>query len=207
MSLPQLVIAAFEAAFNQYLTLDPDALPKFESMEGKIIAIDIQGVNQSLYLFPGVDGVMIMSDYDGEADTRLVGTPIALAKLSILKDSAPVLFSGEVEILGDTRLGSQFKKILAQINIDWEEIISHYTGDMVAHKAGNVVRELSSWLNRSKQSMYMDVGDYLTEESLMSPGSAEINRFVADVDKLREGADRLKANINNARLKINKEIL
>ncbi len=196
MSVPQLITAAFETAINQYLSLDPEALQKFSDMEGKIIAIDIQGVNQSLYLFPGEDGLMIMSDYDGEADTRLQGTPVALAKLSALKNAAPVLFSGEVIISGDTRLGSQFKKILSQINIDWEEILSKYTGDMVAHKAGNMASEFSSWLQRGKQSMYMDIGEYLTEESLLSPGKAEINRFIKDVDKLREGTDRLQIKIN-----------
>jgi len=201
MSLPQLIIATFETAFNQYLSLDPEALPKFEAMEGKIIAVDIQGINQSLYLFPSADGMMVMSDFDGEADTRLAGSPVALAKLSLLKNTAPVLFSGEVVISGDTRLGRQFKKILSQVDIDWEEILSQYTGDMVAHKAGNMVREFSSWFNRGKQSMYMDAGDYLTEESLMSPSKAEINRFIADVDKLREGVDRLQARINNALIK------
>jgi len=197
MSLPQLITAAFETAFNQYLSLDPETLQKFSDMEGKIIAIDIQGINQSLYLFPGEDGMMIMSDFDGEADTRLQGTPVALAKLSVLKNAAPVLFSGEVVISGDTRLGSQFKKILSQINIDWEEILSQYTGDMVAHKTGNVVREFSSWFQRGKQSMYMDVGEYLTEESLLSPSKPEINRFIKDIDKLRESADRLQAKINS----------
>jgi len=201
MSLPQLIIATFETAFNQYLSLDPEALPKFEAMEGKIIAVDIQGINQSLYLFPSADGMMVMSDFDGEADTRLAGSPVALAKLSLLKNTAPVLFSGEVVISGDTRLGRQFKKILSQVDIDWEEILSQYTGDMVAHKAGNMVREFSSWFNRGKQSMYMDSGEYLTEESLMSPSKAEINRFIADVDKLREGVDRLQARINNALIK------
>lgn len=199
MSLPQIITATFETAFNKYLSLDPEILPKFSAMAGKIIAIDIQGLNQSLYLFPDADGIMVLTDFDGEADTRLAGSPVALAKLSVLKNAAPVLFSGEVIISGDTRLGAQFKNILSQLDIDWEEIISLYTGDMFAHKAGNIAREFSDWFNRGKQSMYADAGDYLTEESLMSPAAAEINRFVNEVDKLREGADRLQAKINSLR--------
>jgi ubiquinone biosynthesis protein UbiJ len=197
MSLSQLIIAVFETAFNRYLSLDPDALPKFADMEGKVIAIDIQGLGQSLYLFPGEDGMMIMLDFDGDVGTRLAGTPLALAKLGVLKNAAPLLFSGEVVISGDTRLGRRFKKILAQVDIDWEEILSHYTGDMVAHKAGNVIAAFSAWMQRCKQSMATDAGDYLTEESLMSPARAEINRFIKQVDGLREDVDRLQAKINN----------
>ena len=201
MNLPQIITATFETAFNQYLLLDPEVLKKFSGMEGKIIAIDILGLNQKLYLFPGEDGIMIMSDFDGEADTVLAGSPTALARLSLLKNAAPVLFSGEVKISGDVRLGSQFKKILAQINIDWEEILSNYAGDMVAHKVGNIAHEFSAWFKRGKQSMYMDVSEYLTEESLMSPANAEINKFINDVDRLREGTDRLQVKINKLLVK------
>lgn len=201
MNLPQIIIATVETAFNQYISLDPDALPEFEKLEGKIIAIDIIGINQSLYLFPGDDGIMVMSDYDGEADTRLSGTIVALSKLGLLQDSSSIIFSGEVVISGDTRLGKQFKKILSQINIDWEELLSQYTGDMVAHKAGNIVRGFSSWFSRGKKSMYMDMSEYLTEETRISPANAELNRFINDVDKLREGADRLQARIEKLLVK------
>ena len=178
MSLPEIITATIETAFNQYLQLDPNAPAMFEKMEGKVIAIEVLGLKQSLYLFPSVQGMMIMSDFDGEADTTISGSPVALAKLSVLNNPAGVLFNAEVKISGDVRLGSQFKKILSQINIDWEEILSQFTGDMVAHKTGNLMRSFSGWLERSKNSMYTDAGDYLTEESLISPSKAEINHFI-----------------------------
>ena len=201
MSLPQIITATIETAFNQYLQLDPNAPAMFEKMEGKVIAIEVLGLKQSLYLFPSVQGMMIMSDFDGEADTTISGSPVALAKLSVLNNPAGVLFNAEVKISGDVRLGSQFKKILSQINIDWEEILSQFTGDMVAHKTGNLMRSFSGWLERSKNSMYTDAGDYLTEESLISPSKAEINHFIKNVDKLRQDSDRLQARIKNAFLK------
>lgn len=201
MSLPQLVIASFETAFNQYIALDPEAMPRFEAMEGKIIAIEMIGLNETLYLFPGSDGIMVMSDFDGEADARLTGTPLALARLSLQKNAMPVLFSGEVRITGDTRLGHQFKKILANLDIDWEEQLSRVSGDMIAHQIGNGVRELGHWLKRSKRSFEMDIGEYLQEESQILPAKAEIDRFVSNVDKLRSDIDRLQARVD--RLKNN----
>ena len=47
MSLPEVFIATLENAFNQYLSLDPEALPRFESMEGKVIAVEILGLNEN----------------------------------------------------------------------------------------------------------------------------------------------------------------
>ncbi|MCW9014906.1 MAG: SCP2 sterol-binding domain-containing protein [Gammaproteobacteria bacterium] len=196
MSLPQVFIASLESAFNQYLSLDPAALDQLAEMEGKIIAIDISGIGESLYLFPGIDGIMVLGDFDGEADTRLNGTPLALAKLSLSKNAAPVLFSGEVIISGDTRLGHSFKKILSQIDIDWEEQLSLYVGDVVAHQLANVTREFSNWFSRSQRSVQLDIGEYLQEEQHFSPARAEVDRFINNVDEIRNAVDRLQARVN-----------
>lgn len=195
MSLPQILIASIENALNQYLSLDPQALSRLEAMEGRVIAIHIIGLNESLYLFPAADGIMVLGDFDGEADTTLSGTPLALARLGASEDAAALLFSGEVKIAGDTRLGNQFKKILANIDIDWEEQLSVYVGDVAAHQFGNVLRDFSRWFSRSRDSLQMDVAEYLQEESRMLPSNAELERFLNNVDELREAIDRLEARI------------
>jgi len=195
MSLPQLFIASIETAFNKYISLDPNALYRLEDMEGKVIEINIKGLNESLFLFPGMDGIMVMSDFDAQADATLCGTPIALARLSLSENAAPVLFSGEVSISGDTQLGHKFKKILSQLDIDWEEQVSRYTGDLVAHQLGNASRGFSKWFSRSKDSIFMDAGEYLQEESHLIPARAEIDKFVNQVDSLRTATDRLQARI------------
>ncbi|MCW8955831.1 MAG: SCP2 sterol-binding domain-containing protein [Gammaproteobacteria bacterium] len=196
MSLPDLLLAAIETTINRYLSLDPEAMSQFASLEGKVIAIDIKGINQSLYLYPAADGMMVMGDFDGEADTRLSGTPLALARLGLSENAAPVLFSGEVKIEGDSRLGHQFKRLLAEVNIDWEEHLSRYLGDVLAHQLGNAARNGTSWFNRSKQSLALDLGEYLQEESRMLVSKAELDRFVSRVDQLREAADRLDARVH-----------
>ena len=174
-------------------------------MHGRKFPNATQGINQSIYLFPGDDGIIILSDFDGEADTTLSGTPLALAKLGVSDDAASILFSGEVKISGDTRLGNQFKKILARTSIDWEEQLSQYVGDAVAHQLGNAVRDFSQWFARSKHSLQMDVGEYLQEESRLVPSNAELNRFVTDVDLLRESVDRLEARVSRIQKKTNND--
>lgn len=196
MSLPQILISSLEKAFNHYLSLDPQVMPQLAALEGRVIAIHMLGINQTLFVFPGADGVMLFGEFDGEADAMLSGTPIALGKLGVSDDAASILFSGEVTISGDTRLGNQFKKILARMDIDWEEQVSRYVGDLAARQLGNAVREFSSWVTRSRQSLMLDAGEYLQEESRLSPSRAELDRFVLNVDLLREGVDRLQARVN-----------
>ena len=196
MSLPQVFIASIETALNRYLALDEQTFSALADLQGRIIEIHLQGLNTSLYLFPDEDGIMVLGDFDGEADTRLIGTPVALAKLGLARNPADVLFSGEVNIEGDTRLGQQFKKILARMDIDWEEQLSRYSGDILAHQIGNGVRALSGWLQRNQQSAALDTGEYLQEEIRLLPSAGEVRYFIRQVDGLRDDTERLQARLN-----------
>lgn len=196
MDFVQALTASVEVALNRYLSLDPEALPRFASLEGKIIAIEIKGLNQSLFLFPSADGFLVLSDFDGEADAVISGSPIALAKLGLVDDPKDLLFSGEVELSGDTPLANQFSRLLSQLDIDWEELLAQNIGDIAAHKIGNVVRSVNHWFKRSTNSVCLDTGEYLQEEAHLSPTNAELRKFIQQVDEVREDVDRLAAKIN-----------
>ncbi|RDH82609.1 MAG: sterol-binding protein [endosymbiont of Galathealinum brachiosum] len=195
MDLDQALTAAIETALNRYLSLDPDALSRFSSLEGKIIAIEIKDLNKTLSLFPSADDFMILADFDGEADATISGTPIALAKMGLAKDPKDLLFTGEITITGDTSLANQFNRLLSQLDIDWEEILAQNIGDIAAHKIGTVSHGINQWFKRSTNSVFMDAGEYLQEEIHLSPSSAELRKFIKQVDDLREATDRLAMRI------------
>ena len=129
------------AAFNNYLALDPEAPDKLRAFDGKLICIDIQGPNMKLYLSIENDRIKVVSDHEAEPDATIIGSPAALFKLGVNRDSAPLFFKGEVEIRGDTRLGRQFKSVLAEMDIDWEEHLSRIVGDVAAHRIADVVSD------------------------------------------------------------------
>lgn len=196
MDFTQAFSASIETALNRYISLDPEALPRFAPLEGKIIALEILGLNQTLCLFPSTDGFLVLSDFDGEADATISGSPIALIKLGLADDPKDVLFSGEVTLSGDTRLANQFSRLLSQLDIDWEELLAQNVGDIAAHKVGNVLRGVNQWFKRSRGSVSLDAGEYLQEEAHLSPSNAELRKFIRQVDELREGVDRLAAKID-----------
>ena len=195
MDFDQALTASIESALNQYLSLDPHALSSFSSLEGKIIAINIKGLNKTLCLFPSSDGFMILTDFDGEADATISGTPFALVKMGLAKDPKDLLFSGEIVIEGDTALANRFNRLLSQLDIDWEEILAENISDIAAHKLGNAFKTAGQWFNRSTNSVVLDSGEFIQEEAKLSPSNAELRQFVNKVDELRETTDRLEAKI------------
>jgi len=195
MDVSLALSAGVESAINHYLSLDPEAMHRFSELEGKIICIDVSGLNISLYLFPSSDGFLVLNEFDGEADATISGSPVSLAKLGMIKDARDVLFDGEVNISGDTRLANQFNRLLGMVNIDWEDILSRSVGDIVAHKVGNTVKNFGSWFKRATHSVCLDSGEYLQEEVKLSPSNAELRNYIKQVDDLRDATERLAARL------------
>ena len=189
-------IGALEAAINRYLSLDPEVAEKLSALEGKVIAIEISVVNKTLYFFPHQAGMDISDYYEDQPDTTLKGSPVALIKMSLSKDVAPLMLKGEVEIEGDVRLGRSFKKILSEMDVDWEEHIAKIIGDAPAHHLANITKKLFGWSKQAGNDVAADVSEYLQEESRDVLSKPELEMFYDDVDDLRNKLDRFQARIN-----------
>ncbi len=180
---------------NRVLQLDEDILPRLQSMQGKVIAIEVRGLDVSLYIIPEANKLTVYGRFEGEPDTTLRGTPLALMRMGLAKHASDVLFAGDVEISGDVELGQQFSEILEALDIDWEEHLSHFTGDLVAHKVGNLVRGALSWGQQTVDTLRQDVTEYLQEESEAVPNQDEAEGFISQVDELRADVDRMEARV------------
>lgn len=195
MTAPAWLSAAVESAFNGYLGLDPEALSALAALEGRVIALDVKGLDLELYFLPGADGVQVLGHYEGEPDTRLRGTPLALARLGISREVDAGAFASDIEISGDTETGQRFKEALDAVELDWEEWLSRATGDALAHRLGSAVRRFSDYLDRAAGTLVKDADEYLHEEARLVPAKIEIENFMDDVDLLRMGVDRLEARV------------
>jgi ubiquinone biosynthesis accessory factor UbiJ len=184
------------SALNNYLALDPEAPEKLTAFDGRVIAIDITGPNKTIYLLINGSRISAVKTYDREPDATITGSPAALFKLGVHRDSAPLFFAGEVEIRGDTRLGRQFKSLLAEMEIDWEEHLSRFVGDIAAHRIAGLFNDLRKWSKSAADNFADDVGEYLQEESRDVVSGAEMEMFNQQVDKLRDDTERLKARID-----------
>lgn len=199
VNAPVPALAALENAANQYLALDPSGSARLAELQGRVIALELRGFDLGLFVLPGAGRLQLLGSYEGEPDATLIGTPLAFLRLGVRGGAAEALFSGEVEIRGDTELGQRFKTILDGIDIDWEEHLSHLTGDVIAHQLGRGARALRAWTARSLDSLALDAAEYLEEEGRWLAPGAEVQRFVDEVDRLRSDVDRAEARLGRLR--------
>ncbi len=192
--LSSTFLTALETAINAYLRLDPETLERLGRLQDKVIAIELKGLDITFYALPGRYGLRLQPHWEDEVDTTISGTPLAFSRLG-LGDSSQALFSGDVTIKGDVETGQRFKRILDEMDIDWEEQLSRFTGDVIAHRTGDLIRDGLRWGRRVVESLRQDVSEYLQEESRILPSRAEATAFMDEVDRLRDDVERLEARV------------
>lgn len=198
-----LLVSALETALNQYLALDEDVSLFLVPMADKVIAITVLPFNETVYLCPTTDKIQLLEQYTAEADATITGTLSALGLMGLSSTPMRSIFSGEVEISGDIHLAHKFQQLFAQLDIDLEEKLSHVTGDIIAHKIGNLFRTGFNWAEESVTTFKLNSKEFLQEERRDLPAEAEANIFYQQVDEIRADFDRLSARI--AQLKLSPE--
>lgn len=192
------LLGAMEAGLNQLFAMDPETFGRLARFKGRIIAFHLTDMDQTLYFFPDQQGLQIVSHYEGDADTMISGTLLAFARMAMSDERAKTaaVFKGDISIAGDIALGQHFQSLFKQLDIDWEEHLSHITGDVIAHSLGNMARGFFSWGQEAFGSLTMDASEYVQYETRDIASGPEINHFNTQIDQIRSDVDRAEARVN-----------
>ena len=195
MTVSAVAFATLEQLLNQAIRLDPETPARLVPLQGQVIELQLVGLGLSLYLIPEPNGIQLFSAFEGEPDCTLRGTPLALARMRGSRESADQLFSGSVEITGDSEVAHRFGEFISGLDIDWEEQLSRLSGDVIAHEVGNLTRYLLNWGEQQGATTRQNLQEYLQEELRLLPGRLEIEPLLREIDRLRDDTARLEARI------------
>jgi len=194
MDPKQMLLKPLETAVNQVLRLDPEAQTRLRPLTGRVLRIELAGTEIVLRAYFSERGVSLSipgaDDPQPDASVRLSPSAALSLARSRGENAQGVEFRGDVGVVHSVR------RLVSQLELDWEEQLSRLTGDIVAHQVGQVVRGLTGWFGHAGRSMEQNVAEYLTEESRQLPARAEVEAFLDDVDRLRAAADRLSARLD-----------
>jgi ubiquinone biosynthesis protein UbiJ len=202
MTFKPLLMGAFEAALNRYLALDSDVGFFLAPLAGKVIAVTVLPFNETIYLCPTAKTIQVLDVYPDEPDTTLSGSAIAFGLMGLSNKPMRSVFSGEITIIGDMHTGRKFQALFEKLDIDLEEKLSHYTGDVVAHQLGRLFRAGRDWGQDALESMKLNTTEFLQEETRDLPAGPEAYIFYRQVDELRADYDRLNARFTRLQNKL-----
>jgi len=195
MLIKPLLTSAIETAINHTICLDEDISLFLTPMSGKVIAINVQPFNETIYLCPTTDKIQCLESYTNPADSTISGNLSALGLMGLSSTPMRSIFSGEVTIKGDTQLAHQFQQLFEKLDIDMEEQLSKFTGDIVAHKIGKLFRSSQSWTEESINTFKLNTKEFLQEETRDLPAGPEADILYQKIDDIRADFDRLSARI------------
>ncbi|WP_455199915.1 ubiquinone biosynthesis accessory factor UbiJ [Kaarinaea lacus] len=202
--LPHTITTLIEIAFNRYLDMDPDARARMPAMADKVIKITIREIDLPLIMRVRENHIDVLSSYDSDVHSEMRASALSLMKLGMAGDASTSALGEDIEMSGDLETGRQFRDLLSKVDIDWEEILSQYTGDIIAHKIGNSIRTLTNWGRKTVDSLAKDVSEYLQEESRQIPSQHEIIDYLAKIDDIRLAADRAEARVKQLEILLQK---
>lgn len=172
--------------------MDPDSATLIQPLVGRVIEVQVVGLDASLYLIVLDDAVEVTGFYDGDIDTTLTGTPLALLSLA---SSTEALFDGRVTLSGNLDVGRQVRHAIKSLDVDTEEQLSSLLGDPVARKLSVMGQRFSQWFTGTTSTTQRDIGDYLMDEIDAVVSREEIDGFCHEVDELRHHADRFEERL------------
>lgn len=195
MLLKPLMVSTIEIGLNKYLALDANVSLLLKPLVGKVIAFKIMPLDWVIFLCPTANNIQVLEHYQGQPDTLLASSIGGLAMMGLSTNPMRPVFSGDVSIEGDMDTGRRFQRLFKLLDPDFEEVLSHYTGDIIAHKTGQLIRASHDWGQDTLSTLQLNISEFLQDETRDLPAQAEVDILFRQVDELRSGYDRLHARI------------
>ncbi len=190
-SLPLLSLSkTIEVALNTAMRLDDEQGKAFTPLEDKVISLTLTPIESPLYLIVTNTRISVQTTLQGEADAGIQTTLIDFASLPIQRQLP------HAKLSGDTQLAQDFINALCTLDIDWEEQLSHYTGDLIAFKIGHGIRSFFNAQQGVKDTVSQTLKEFLQFEIEAVPTQSQVKRFCHEVDDTTTQTNALEARIN-----------
>jgi ubiquinone biosynthesis protein UbiJ len=189
-----MLLERLEAILNRNVAESRRAQALARQLDGRVMSLTVEGTPLEFYFRAEGGRLAIASRHEGTADASLSGTPISLLALAGPRAEG-ALRGGGVRIEGDAEVAQRFRELLSEAQPEFEEELSRVFGDVAARRFANLARGLIDWGRKASGSFTGSVVEYLQEEGRDLPTRTEVEEFLADVDRLRDDAERLEARL------------
>ena len=192
---PSFIAEQFENTINQALKYAPGTQAALNALAGKSISLIASRPNLQLTLELCPDEIRVSNYWEGTPSVAIKGPLISiLFQLGLNKSPGELVASG-IQVEGDQALAQQLAVLFREMDLDLEEPLAHWVGDVAAHQVGQAARSAFDWLKKTASTLLDDSSHYLREEGQQVIEKRELDTFTQQVDHVRADFDRLEARI------------
>ena len=134
-----------------------------EDLNNKIIGLGVDEFNLKL-LFMFTNSRVFVMEMDEQQNVNVDIKLNKTAFLSLFKGASfeELIEGDEIDINGSVKTTQQLADLIALASIDVEELISHYTGDIIAHQLGKSIKLVKGKANKDKVNITETLKNHLT---------------------------------------------
>jgi len=156
---------------------------------GKTVRFNLAPTGASLTILE--DGGLAMAGETAQSDASISLTPSLALRLLAGDTSA----QSQVKIEGDTELAATLAKVLRGMKWDYEEDLSQILGDIPATKISEFGKHAVHTAKQQSINLAEMLTEYWQEELPLIAKKRHIDKFVQEVDQLRDDTARLEKRL------------
>jgi len=176
-------------AINRLLRGNTWALEKLQAHAGKTALLTSAAFE--LRLAVSDTGVLRAASPEAAPDVTIAASPGVVLRV-LARDEAAWTAA---RVSGDMEFAGTIDHLRRNLVWDYEEDLSHVLGDIGAHRVGRAVRELDRWGRAAVRNLGHAFAEYSTYEQPMLASARAVDRFVSEVDALRDQLARVEKRI------------
>ncbi len=127
-----------EQALNYLITTDSINI---DALHGKTVRFSLQDLPLDVNFICTNERIFVVSDVTRKSDVDIKLTANVFFLLFKGEDLTELLRQDKIIIHGDVKTAQLLVDMLQQVDIDIEEILSQYTGDIIAHELGKIAKK------------------------------------------------------------------
>ena len=162
---------AIEKALNHLINVNNIDL---KLIDNKIISLRVDEIDLSFFFLCLNSRIFVIERLQNKkTDVSIVmkkASFLAMFEGSTLEE---LLEAEDIEINGSVNTAQQLANLLASASIDVEELISQYTGDIVAHKIGQAFRQFKEPSISNHGSVISNIKDEITT-AIVAPSRSKL---------------------------------
>jgi len=193
-----------ETIINRAIALDARTPLRLETIQSKCLALIIkknstilEGIaHKQFFVYFTNTGIQLCKTTHIIHDATIKGPLKAFINMALTKNLRSAAQLGLV-FEGDPKLLEDIKTLFFSLDIDWEELLAQWTGDIFANQFNTGIKYIKNRFNTLFKSSMESLSEFLKEETQLFPHRYEVEDFINSVDRLRAYTDRLEARITS----------
>lgn len=194
-----MALSIFETLLNRSLALDARIDKRLHPLAQKCLQVSVQDLDLHFYIFFTKEGIQLKGEKgkgseENKVDVHVKAPVAALMSFFVSRNLTEATAAGLV-VEGDFALALEIQGFAQNLDMDWEEMLSRYTGDVIAHPVARFLKGLRKKKSKLLESFFLSSGIFLQEELKCLPTGVEVENFNQSLDNLRNQVDRCEARV------------